>query len=105
MDWLVEWGYSRDAEVDAAGQFAARGGIIDIFPPTADRPLRVEFFGDEIESIRGFEVSSQASITRHTEDSNLSAWTKPASAASSASLRTAASLTFVVPGASRRSSR
>ena len=67
LDWLVEWGYSRDPEVDAPGQFAARGGIIDIFPPTADRPLRVEFFGDEIESIRGFEVSSQSSITRHTE--------------------------------------
>ena len=67
LDWLVEWGYSREAEVDGAGQFAARGGIIDIFPPTADSPLRVEYFGDQIESIRGFEVSSQSSITRHTE--------------------------------------
>ena len=67
VDWLVEWGYSREAEVDDTGQFAVRGGIIDIFPPTADSPLRVEYFGDQIESIRGFEVSSQSSITRHTE--------------------------------------
>src|SRR6202171_6318941 len=67
VSWLVEWGYSREAQVDAAGQFAVRGGIVDVFPPTESRPLRVEFFGDEVESIRGFEVQSQASITRHTE--------------------------------------
>jgi transcription-repair coupling factor (superfamily II helicase) len=67
VSWLVEWGYRREAEVDAAGQFAVRGGIVDLFPPTEARPLRVEFFGDEVESIRGFEVQSQGSITRHTE--------------------------------------
>ncbi len=65
--WLVEWGYSREPEVDARGQFAMRGGIVDVFPQTETGPLRIEFFGDQVESIRGFEITSQASITRLTE--------------------------------------
>ena len=67
VGWLVEWGYSREPEVEAPGQFAVRGGIVDVFPQTDSGPLRIEFFGNEVESIRGFEVTSQASITKLTE--------------------------------------
>ncbi|HXA43069.1 MAG TPA: transcription-repair coupling factor [Candidatus Solibacter sp.] len=67
VSWLVEWGYSREPEVEARGQFAMRGGIVDVFPQTETGPLRIEFFGDAVESIRGFEITSQASITRLNE--------------------------------------
>ncbi|MBV8582766.1 MAG: transcription-repair coupling factor [Candidatus Eremiobacteraeota bacterium] len=58
---LYEAGYSRTDVVSAAGEYAVRGGILDVFPPTADRPLRVEFFGDAVESIRAFTIESQRS--------------------------------------------
>ena len=65
--WLVEWGYTREAQVEAVGQFAARGGIIDVYPPAGWGPVRLEFLGDEVESIRGFDLQSQASVSRLTE--------------------------------------
>ena len=58
---LVELGYERTDTVEFRGEFSARGGIIDIFPITSDNPVRVEFFGDEVCSIRTFEVHSQLS--------------------------------------------
>src|ERR1700735_3462876 len=45
------------------GQFARRGGILDVYSPEADRPVRVDFFGDEIESIRKFDPETQRSST------------------------------------------
>jgi transcription-repair coupling factor (superfamily II helicase) len=54
-------GYTRSETVDEAGEFAVRGGIIDLFPPGASQPLRVDFFGDEIESIRAFDPLTQRS--------------------------------------------
>lgn len=59
---LVHLGYERQAQVEAPGDFAVRGGIIDIFPLTEDTPYRIELWGDEIDSIRTFDVSSQRSI-------------------------------------------
>ncbi|MFY7813160.1 MAG: transcription-repair coupling factor, partial [Candidatus Nanopelagicaceae bacterium] len=56
---LVERAYARVDMVERRGEFAVRGGIIDIFPTGRDYPVRVEFFGDEIEEIRSFEVSNQ----------------------------------------------
>ena len=56
---LVARAYSRVDLVERRGDFAVRGGIIDIYPPDSDYPLRVEFFGDEIEDIRNFEIGSQ----------------------------------------------
>ncbi|MGI8609042.1 MAG: transcription-repair coupling factor [Candidatus Dormibacteria bacterium] len=67
VSWLVDWGYVREAQVEEQGQFAARGGIVDVYPPAGIGGLRVEYFGDKVESIRGFDVNSQASITRHKE--------------------------------------
>ncbi len=64
---LIRLGYERQAQVEAPGDFAVRGGIIDIFPLTEDTPYRIELWGDEIDSIRTFDVSSQRSIEKVDE--------------------------------------
>ncbi len=55
-------GYARVERVDDRGQFAVRGGIVDVFPATGGEPIRVEFFGDEIESIRAFSAFTQRAL-------------------------------------------
>lgn len=64
---LVAVGYKGVDRVEDKGQFSLRGGIFDIFPSTADNPLRIEFFDDEIESIRIFSIESQRSIGKVEE--------------------------------------
>lgn len=59
---LVELGYERNAQTEGPGQFAIRGGILDIFPLTEETPVRIELWGDEIDSIRSFDAQSQRSI-------------------------------------------
>ncbi|HVC99684.1 MAG TPA: transcription-repair coupling factor [Candidatus Dormibacteraeota bacterium] len=59
---LVELGYSREALVEEPGQFSVRGGILDVFPATGRSPVRAEFFGDEVESLRLFDAQNQRSI-------------------------------------------
>jgi len=59
---LTELGYEKVAQVDGSGQFSVRGGIIDIFPLTEETPVRIELWGDEVESIRTFDVLSQRSV-------------------------------------------
>ena len=59
---LVSMGYERTGQVEGEGQFAIRGGILDIFPLTEENPVRVELWGDEVDSIRSFDVESQRSI-------------------------------------------
>jgi transcription-repair coupling factor (superfamily II helicase) len=61
-DYLFESGYVEDDPVTDPGEFSLRGGILDIFPPHLERPVRLEFFGDQIESIRAFDVESQRSV-------------------------------------------
>ena len=56
---LVENAYTRVDLVMDRGEFAVRGGLLDVFPPTAPHPVRIEFFGDEIDSIREFHASDQ----------------------------------------------
>ncbi len=56
---LIEAGYTRVETVEGAGQFALRGGILDIFTPDLPHPLRIEFWGDEIDSICTFDIMSQ----------------------------------------------
>ena len=58
---LAETGYNRAHQVEGAGQFAMRGGIVDIFPINGDTAIRLEFFGDEVDSIRVLDVLSQRS--------------------------------------------
>ncbi len=59
---LVELGYERVSLVNDKGQFALRGGILDIFPSSMTEPYRIEFFGNEIESMRSFDPISQKSV-------------------------------------------
>ena len=59
---LVRCGYSRSQQVEGPGQFALRGGILDFFSPSGDEPFRVEFFGDEVDSVSTFDVSTQRRI-------------------------------------------
>jgi transcription-repair coupling factor (superfamily II helicase) len=65
-EFLLEYGFERVDFVYEPGQFSIRGGIVDIFSFSNDQPFRVEFFGDEVDSIRTFDPVSQLSITTHT---------------------------------------
>ena len=61
---LESIGYEKREPVEMVGEYSVRGGIFDVFPAEAARPVRVEFFGDEIESIRHFDVESQRSVLK-----------------------------------------
>lgn len=58
---LIDFGYERVNVIEGRGQFAQRGGIMDIFSPTSDEPVRIEFFGDEVDTIRTFDLLTQRS--------------------------------------------
>ena len=60
--WLAQSGFSATSAVQLPGEFAARGGLLDIYSADQSQPLRIEWFGDEIESIRQFDLASQRSI-------------------------------------------
>jgi transcription-repair coupling factor (superfamily II helicase) len=60
-------GYEKRDPVEMVGEYSIRGGILDVFSAESTRPLRIEFFGDEIESIRRFDVETQRSIVRVSE--------------------------------------
>ncbi len=62
IDQLDEYGFERVPQVYDAGQFSLRGGIVDVYSFSSQRPFRIEFFGDEVESIRTFDIASQLSI-------------------------------------------
>src|SRR3989440_8086918 len=62
IESLVAAGYDRVAQVTTRGQFAVRGGIVDLFSWQAPRPIRIEYFGDDIESLREFDVDTQTSV-------------------------------------------
>ncbi len=62
LEKLVAAGYQRSSQVHTRGQFAVRGGIVDLFSWQDQLPLRIEFFGDEIESLREFDVDTQTSV-------------------------------------------
>jgi transcription-repair coupling factor (superfamily II helicase) len=63
---LLRAGYSRSSLVEGIGQFALRGGILDVFSPAADHPVRIEFFGDEIDAMGWFDPATQ----RRTENAD-----------------------------------
>src|SRR5690606_17881422 len=62
VERLAGAAYSRVDMVEKRGEFAVRGGIVDVFPPTEEHPLRVEFWGDEVEEIRAFSVADQRTL-------------------------------------------
>ena len=61
---LVDMGYEKVYQVEASGQFSIRGGILDIFDLTEENPFRVELWGDEVDSIRSFDILSQRSVEK-----------------------------------------
>jgi transcription-repair coupling factor (superfamily II helicase) len=70
---LIDIGYARVEMVSKRGELAVRGGLIDVFPPTEEHPLRVEFFGDTVEEIRVFKVADQ----RSAGDAEHGVWAPP----------------------------
>ena len=64
---LTQIGYDREVQIESPGQFAVRGGILDIYPLTEELPIRIELWGDEVDSIRTFDVETQRSIENLTE--------------------------------------
>src|SRR5213594_837352 len=62
LDQLIASGYERAAQVTTRGQFAVRGGIVDLYSWHASLPFRLEFFGDQIESLREFDIDNQTSV-------------------------------------------
>ncbi len=61
VEWLEEQGYEPEAQVTQKGEMAMRGGILDVYPMTSPWPVRLEFFGDELESLRHFDPLTQVS--------------------------------------------
>src|SRR6185436_19704153 len=59
---LLDLGYVPVLEVAGRGEFARRGGIVDVFPPSLPLPIRLEFFGDEIDSLRAFDPTDQRTV-------------------------------------------
>ncbi|MHA7273085.1 transcription-repair coupling factor [Arthrobacter sp. TMT4-20] len=74
---LSDAAYARVDMVTHRGEFAVRGGIIDVFPPTEDHPIRVEFFGDEVEAMRWFAVADQRSLVREEDGSPAALFAPP----------------------------
>ena len=62
LEQLVTIGYERVDQVEQRGHFAVRGDILDIYPVNSEHPIRIEFFGDEIDTLRFFSVENQRSI-------------------------------------------
>lgn len=62
MTWMIDRSFERVTAVELPGEFSLHGGILDIYPPTESDPIRIELFGDEVESIRSFDVETQRRI-------------------------------------------
>jgi transcription-repair coupling factor (superfamily II helicase) len=67
MRWLVDRGFERVPAIEVPGEFSMHGGILDLFPADAENPLRIELFGDVIESIRTFDVETQRKVEELSE--------------------------------------
>ncbi|HEX6492161.1 MAG TPA: hypothetical protein VF112_01550, partial [Candidatus Dormibacteraeota bacterium] len=67
VERLVALGYRREPAVSVPGEFSVRGGIVDAFPPDRSRPWRAEWFGDEVEGLRAFDVATQTSVAQLEE--------------------------------------
>ena len=91
-------GYQRASTVSERGEFAIRGGVIDVYPPTADEPVRLDLFGDTLESIRGFDPETQRSTKQLKEVSLLPVSEALVDADSISRFRTGYLETFGAPG-------
>lgn len=70
VDYCLQWGYRRVPLVEEKGELSVRGGIVDLFPPLARQPLRIEFVGDTIETMRPFDPASQRSTDTELDTHN-----------------------------------
>jgi transcription-repair coupling factor (superfamily II helicase) len=95
---LVALGYERVDTVGAAGEFAVRGGIVDVFPAQSDLPLRLEFFGDTLETIRTFALADQRSVGA-MESVAVTPWSDAAEVGRGCALDYAPDAVLVVDGA------
>jgi len=77
VDRLVELGYVRVDLVERRGEFAVRGGLLDVFSPTDEHPVRVEFFGDDVEDVRHFAVADQRSVDEPKTVAAQGLWAPP----------------------------
>ena len=64
---LIAYGYKRELTVEKQGEFSLRGGILDVFPLNSENPLRIDFFDDEVDSIRYFDINTQRSTIKTKE--------------------------------------
>ncbi len=62
QQWLIDRGFERVTGIQLPGEFAVRGGILDLYPPDSEEPIRLEFFDTEVESIRKFDAESQRTV-------------------------------------------
>ncbi len=67
IDWLADRGFNSVSRVESSGEYSLRGGIMDVFPASSDLPIRLEFFGDEVESLRLFSPDTQTSVVQLNE--------------------------------------
>jgi len=67
LRWLVERGFDRVPAIERPGEFCVHGGIVDIYPPAAVNPIRMELFGEEIDSLRYFDVETQRKVEDRRE--------------------------------------
>lgn len=65
IETFAKYGYTREPRVESYGHFSVKGGIIDIYLPSIENPVRLDFFGDALESIREFDIDSQTSVGKH----------------------------------------
>ncbi|MFQ5956978.1 MAG: hypothetical protein ACE5KK_04325, partial [Candidatus Brocadiales bacterium] len=70
LHWLTERGFNRVSRVEAPGEYSMCGGIMDVFPESSDLPIRIELFGDTVESLRIFSPDTQTSL-RQLKDVNI----------------------------------
>jgi transcription-repair coupling factor (superfamily II helicase) len=68
IEQLSRFGYSRSDLVEKRGDFAVRGGILDLFPPDQEHPIRIDFFADEIDELSYFAISDQRSLDPITSE-------------------------------------
>lgn len=67
LETLIEYGYTRESRVEVFGQFSVKGSIIDLYPPSHENPVRLDFFGDTLDSIREFDCETQMSLEKLQE--------------------------------------
>ena len=67
VEKLIAGGYAREEPIKNVGEFSVRGGILDVWSPTAENPVRIEFFGDTVDTIREFDAETQLS-TKHLKE-------------------------------------